>query len=125
MKLDIKQKFAEARSFVKKHAKAAVGTTFVVLGTTAFAVFYAKNHKAAIARRAELEVSEKKILEVFGNSETIEGSGPIWDKLREIFSGVSMDPGDVWMVEANNVGDKYISFIGAGPTMEQVKITKF
>lgn len=125
MKLDIKQKFAEAKDFAKKHAKAVVGTTVVVLGTTAFVVFYAKNHKIALARRAELEASGKKILEIFGNGETIEGSGPIWDKLKEIFSGVSMDAGDVWMVEANDVGDKLISFIGAGPTMEQVKIIKF
>lgn len=125
MKLDIKRKFAGAKDFVKRHAKAVVGTTIVVLGTTAFAVFYAKNHKIALARRAELEASGKKILEIFGNGETIEGSGPIWDKLREIFSGVSMDPDDVWMVEANDVGDKFISFIGAGPTTEQIKITKF
>lgn len=125
MKLDIKQKFAGARNFVKKHTKVVVGTTIVVLGTTAFAVFYAKNHKIARARRAELEASGKKILEIFGNGETIEGSGPIWDKLKEVFSDVTMDSGDVWMVEANDVGDKLISFIGAGPTMEQVKITKF
>lgn len=125
MKLDVKQKLAGAKDFAKKHTKAVVGTTIVVLGTTAVAMFYAKNHKIALARRAELEASGKKILKIFGNSETIEGSGPIWDKLREIFSGVSMDPGDVWMVEANDVGDKLISFIGASPTMEQVKITKF
>lgn len=125
MKLDVKQKLAGAKDFAKKHTKTVLGTTIVVLGTTAVAVFYAKNHKIALARRAELEASGKKILEIFGNSETVEGSGPIWDKLKEIFSGVSMDPGDVWMVEANDVGDKLISFIGAGPTMEQVKITKF
>lgn len=125
MKLDIKQRFAGVKDFAKKHAKAVVGTTIVVLGTTAFAVFYAKNHKIALARRAELEANGKKILETFWNSETVEGSGPIWEKLREIFSGVSMNPGDVWMVEANDVGDKLISFIGAGPTTEQVKITKF
>lgn len=125
MKLSIKQKLAGAKDFTKKHAKAVLGTTIVVVGATAFAVFYAKNHKVALARRAELEASGKKILEIFGNGEIIEGSGPIWDKLKEIFSDVELDPGDVWMVEANDVGDKLISFIGAGPTTEQVKITKF
>ena len=125
MKLDIKRKFAGAKDFAKKHAKVVLGTTIVVLGTTAFAAFYAKNHKVALERRAELEASGKKILEIFGNGETIEGSGPIWDKLKEIFSDVVMDSGDVWMVEANDVGDKLISFIGAGPTTEQVKITRF
>lgn len=45
----------------------------------------------------------------------VEGSGPIWDKLREIFKNEAMKPGDVWMIEADNVGKKVISYITDGP----------
>lgn len=124
MKLDVKRKFAGAKEFMRKHKTAILGAT-TVAGTAALAIFYYKNHKIALVRRAELEAEGKRILDIFGNSETIEGSGPIWDKLKEIFSGVEMEPGDTWMVETNDVGDKLISFIGDSPTMEQIKITKF
>lgn len=124
MKLDIKQKFAGAKDFVKKHKSAVIGATVMVAGTAALIVIYAKNHKIALTRRAELEAAGKKILSTFGNSETIEGSGPIWDVLKELFSGVDMQPEDIWMVEAGSAGEKIISFIGDGPT-EQLTITQF
>lgn len=124
MKLNIKQKLAGAKDFAKKHKNSVIGTTIVVAGTAALVLIYAKNHKAALARRAELEAAGKKILSTFGNSETIEGSGPIWDALKELFSGVDMQAEDIWMIEAGDAGEKIISFIGDGP-MEQLTVTQF
>lgn len=123
MKLDIKQKLVGAKEFVKNHQKTILGTVLVA-GTATIAVLFYKDHKVALERRAELEAAGKKILSTFGNSETIEGSGPIWDALKELFSGVDMTPEDVWMVEAGNAGEKIISFIGDGP-MEQLTITQY
>lgn len=114
MKLDIKQKLAGAKDFAKKHKTAILGTVTVV-GATALVVFIYKDHKAALARRAELEAAGKKILSTFGNSETIEGSGPIWDKLRELFTENPIADVDIWMAEKVVDGQTSIGFITDGP----------
>lgn len=114
MKLDIKQKFAGAKDFTKKHTTAILGTVTVV-GVTALVVFIYKDHKAALARRAELKNAGKKILSTFWNSETIEGSGPIWAKLRELFTEYPIADGDIWTIEKVIDGPTTIGFITDGP----------
>lgn len=114
MKLNIKQKFAGAKDFAKKHKTAILGTVTVV-GATALVIFVYKDHKAALARRAELETASKKILSTFGNSETIEGSSPIWDKLRELFTENPIADGDVWSIEKVVDGPTVVGLITDGP----------
>lgn len=115
MKNNFKQKLSNVKIYVKEHKK-----DFVMLGIglavgTATIVFTYKLHLEGMAQRSELEAEGKKILKTFLNQTTIEGSGPIWDKLRDIFKNETMKPGDIWMIEADDIGKKVIAHIVDGP----------
>ncbi len=45
---------------------------------------------------------------------TIEGSGPVWEKIRALFTEINMEPGECWMIEAGtgeDIGKKIIERI--------------
>lgn len=123
--LALKERFGKAKTYVLENTGkvAVVGAGALSAGT--LICLYAKGHKTAVICRADLEASGEKILETFGNTEVIEGRGPIWDTLRDIFSKKEMNPGEFWMVEMLNNGVKAIVHSTDSPTMEGIRIGEF
>lgn len=117
----LKETTEKGKELVKKHAvKLEVAGAILVLGGTAYVAY--KTHRDLNLRNAELEAQGKKILGAFAGTTTIEGTGPIWDKLKELFSTIDMEPHEIWMVEANEAGKKLIARIPNSHIMEQLEI---
>lgn len=98
----------------------AVGSGILLIGGTMY--FVVRNQNERKLRIQQLEESGKKILRNNGWYTVIEGSGPIWDSLKQLFKDIDMEPFDDWIIEADKNGNKIISHIPNGNVFEELEI---
>ena len=95
------KKKLELKAIWKKHKKVlrAAGITFAAF--CAMAAVYLKAKK-----------SGQSVMNIVFNWEEVEGSGPIWDKLKDVFADIPVIPGDMWTIESDyKSGQRLITYM--------------
>lgn len=95
------KKKLDLKAIWKKHKKVlrAAGITFAAF--CAMVAVYLKAKK-----------SGQSVLNTIFGWEDVEGSGPIWDKLKEVFADIPVVAGDMWTIQSDyETGERLITYM--------------
>lgn len=101
--MNAKETLKKIKTTAKKHkGKLAIGGAILFAGGCAFYCYKLR------------KVPAKFLEEMKDKFSTVEGNGPVWEKIKGCFMDIQMKPGDVWLIEAGIKDDatkRTITFI--------------